>query len=153
MTAFESSTDPSHAANQRFTRTAVLSAGLALIASVLTVFALIFAGLRVDKVVTDDDAKHCISTGGTTLVGGLLLTAQCVRRFPDGGKPCADSKECRGGCYIDFDADCGKERRCYPEGPPMPGVAAKGVCKRDDFWFGEVARIENGIVVESYVAD
>ncbi len=33
--------------------------------------------------------------------GGMMQIYQCVFYFRDGGKPCTDSKECKGGCEAD----------------------------------------------------
>jgi len=94
----------------------------------------------------------CGARGGKVQPVCMSGQSACVRPYSDGGKSCSTSSECSGGCYVDFERDCGNFR-CYQSGPPAVGAAASGVCRRNDSPCGEFARIENGVVVETFVAD
>ena len=40
----------------------------------------------------------CLASGGLVSSRGLSPQPLCVKAYPDGGKPCTDSRECQGGC-------------------------------------------------------
>lgn len=95
----------------------------------------------------------CHARGGQIQSVCLRGLDRCVVPFPDGGKRCSSSSECSGGCFVDFQKDCGNGASCHPLGPPEVGSKVEGVCLRSTRPCGEFARVENGIVVESFVAD
>lgn len=94
----------------------------------------------------------CKARSGKVQYVCLLGEAQCVQTYPDGGKPCRNSSECSGGCYVDTEK-CGPDNRCHSFGPPEVGTKVDGVCLRSNRACGEFSRVENGVVVDSYVAD
>jgi hypothetical protein len=93
----------------------------------------------------------CALRGGK-VTGTRWMADACITRFADGGKPCANASECRGGCYAE--TDCGTEFCASPApGPPAIGTPARGVCLRDNYPYNEVVKIDRGRVVDSSIAD
>ena len=45
-----------------------------------------------------DFARRCAEKGGTWQRICITQTLTCVLPYPDAGKPCNDSSECKGGC-------------------------------------------------------
>jgi hypothetical protein len=78
------------------------------------------------------DAEACAAQGGKIQPPCMNAAPICVTPLPDGGKPCADSSECVGGCY-------------YFIGSPSaaPSSKNKGVCQRTSYFCGCYQEVEH----------
>lgn len=80
----------------------------------------------------DADQAACEAKGGV-MTGPRDLG--CVTPFPDAGKPCADSSECVGECYV-----------YSPYSPVLPKGKKKGVCQKANRFTECYRKVKDGVV-------
>jgi hypothetical protein len=87
------------------------------------------------------DAEACSTRGGTWRRVCLMGTWSCVMPYRDGGKTCADKKDCTGQCRYE-----GSESLA-------PGSPAKGVCQRNSDPCGCFAEVRDGKIQPALCVD
>lgn len=98
--------------------------------------------------------EQCVAAGGRMLPVCIQMRPACVVAFPDAGKPCANTADCKGGCYIDFEKFCAGKEKCFsPNGPPSVGDQAVGHCRASNNPCGSFWQVDGGKVIEAYMAD
>ncbi len=81
----------------------------------------------------DIDVEACVAKGGEVRLEGLRQLPVCVVSYPDAGKVCTDSSECKGRCLAS------EEITDYSASGDV-----KGRCEADNSVFGCTAEIKNG---------
>jgi len=74
--------------------------------------------------------KACKRSGGTWKPVGMARSMACITGYPDAGKSCTDSSQCKGGCLYDHQRSNGNQ--------------VFGKCKEDNNNFGCSMFVKNG---------
>jgi hypothetical protein len=74
----------------------------------------------------------CRKSGGSLRPVGKLQSIQCVVAYPDAGRSCHSSTQCRGDCRVPAGDDA------------RPGQPVAGVCQATSDRFGCWAKVEGG---------
>lgn len=94
--------------------------------------------------VAQSDGGQCAQEGGERRRVCMSQTFECVRPFSDAGKPCRDSSECEGECWVDLRAVCYGVGQCTEPAVPEPGTEVTGVCQSDNDPCGSFVFVRNG---------
>jgi hypothetical protein len=70
---------------------------------------------------------------------------KCVTQFPDAGKTCSTSSQCKGKCMVDLTAYCDSQGKCSAREPPETGARVLGTCQVDDNPCGSFIFVEGGV--------
>jgi hypothetical protein len=74
----------------------------------------------------------CLARGGAGQRACLSQEYRCVMPYPDAGKSCSDSSECKGQCVVDLTDQCDASGKCVHAKVPEAGSEVGGVCQVDD---------------------
>jgi hypothetical protein len=76
----------------------------ALLAAVLVALLSACTSMRLERAraaaLNEIDVDTCIAEGGQVKGVCMFGTPACVKAFSDAGKPCSDSSECDGMCWV-----------------------------------------------------
>ena|ERR1700733_6468457 len=91
---------------------------------------LLFVGCMSDQRGTTDAEGHaCMDHGGTWKRVCLAQEYRCVMSYPDAGKACSDSSECKGQCLVDLTDKCDPGGGCTHAKVPEAGSEVRGMCQ------------------------
>lgn len=92
----------------------------------------------------DAAVRACFQQGGNWQRVCVAQEYTCVKPFPDAGKACKDSSECKGECLVELVTRCEGVGNCTDPVVPEPGAEVTGICQRDDDPCGSFIFVRKG---------
>jgi hypothetical protein len=86
----------------------------------------------------------CLARGGAWKRACVSQEYRCVVPYPDAGKACSDSSECKGQCLVDLTDQCDASGKCVHAKVPEAGSEVAGMCQVDDDPCGSFMVVKKG---------
>jgi hypothetical protein len=90
------------------------------------------------------ESHACMVQGGAWKRACRAQEHRCVMPYPDAGKACSDSSECKGQCLVDLADKCDASGKCTPAKVPEVGSEVRGMCQVDDDPCGSFMVVKKG---------
>ena len=117
----------------------------------LALAALVGCSDRSSKTISVSAVDSC--PGGAVRPLCMSQQDKCVTPFPDAGKNCSSSSQCKGKCMVDLTAHCDGKGKCTEPEVPETGAKILGTCQVDDDPCGSFILVEGGVAQAPFHVD